>query len=106
MCPAVPPFLKGVSLPYSNDCKADLLGVPEDVLKKFGAVSEKTAVSMRGGRKKTRKMQSRISTTGIAGPAGGTTEKPVGTVLSPLQMEQQHSAGITTSGGTGGETRR
>jgi nicotinamide-nucleotide amidase len=77
-------FLERGVIAYSNDCKADLLGVPEDVLKKFGAVSEKTAVSMAEGVRRLGKCNLGISTTGIAGPAGGTTEKPVGTVFIAL----------------------
>jgi nicotinamide-nucleotide amidase len=77
-------FLERGVIAYSNACKADLLGVPEDVLKEFGAVSEKTAVSMAEGVRRLGKCNLGISTTGIAGPAGGTTEKPVGTVFIAL----------------------
>jgi nicotinamide-nucleotide amidase len=77
-------FLERGVIAYSNDSKADLLGVPEDVLKEFGAVSEKTAVSMAEGVRRLGKCNLGISTTGIAGPAGGTTEKPVGTVFIAL----------------------
>jgi nicotinamide-nucleotide amidase len=77
-------FLERGVIAYSNDCKADLLGVPEDVLKEFGAVSEKTVISMAEGVRRLGKCNLGISTTGIAGPAGGTTEKPVGTVFIAL----------------------
>jgi nicotinamide-nucleotide amidase len=58
--------------------------VPEDVLKEFGAVSEKTAVLMAEGVRRLGKCNLGISTTGIAGPAGGAAEKPVGTVFIAL----------------------
>ncbi|HET6461308.1 MAG TPA: competence/damage-inducible protein A [Syntrophales bacterium] len=77
-------FLERSVIAYSNECKADLLGVPQDVLKEFGAVSEKTAVFMAEGVRKLGKCNLGLSTTGIAGPAGGTVEKPVGTVFIAL----------------------
>ncbi|MGO9136879.1 MAG: competence/damage-inducible protein A [Syntrophales bacterium] len=77
-------FLERGVIAYSNACKADLLEVPEDVLKEFGAVSEKTAVSMAEGVRKLGNCNLGISTTGIAGPTGGTTEKPVGTFFVAL----------------------
>ena len=77
-------FLERGVIAYSNDCKADLLGVREDVLKEFGAVSEKTAILMAEGVRKLGKCNLGLSTTGIAGPTGGTAEKPVGTVFIAL----------------------
>ncbi|MGZ3648548.1 MAG: competence/damage-inducible protein A [Syntrophales bacterium] len=74
-------FLERGVIAYSNDCKADLLGVPENVLKEFGAVSEETAVLMAEGVRKLGNCSLGLSTTGIAGPTGGTVEKPVGTVF-------------------------
>jgi len=77
-------FLERGVIAYSNDCKADLLGVPLDVLAEFGAVSEKTAIFMAEGVRKLGKCNLGLSTTGIAGPTGGTSEKPVGTVFIAL----------------------
>jgi nicotinamide-nucleotide amidase len=77
-------FLERGVIAYSNDCKADLLGVPEDVLKEFGAVSEETAVLMAEGVRKLGKCNLGLSTTGIAGPTGATADKPVGTVFVAL----------------------
>jgi nicotinamide-nucleotide amidase len=77
-------FLERGVIAYSNDCKADLLGVPQDVLSEFGAVSEKTAVFMAEGVRKLGKCNLGLSTTGIAGPTGGTAEKPVGTFFIAL----------------------
>jgi nicotinamide-nucleotide amidase len=65
---------------YSNQSKTDMLGVSSDTLDKFGAVSEQTAVEMALGALKHSQAQIAGSITGIAGPDGGSTEKPVGTV--------------------------
>jgi nicotinamide-nucleotide amidase len=65
---------------YSNKSKIEILNVPEDVLTKFGAVSKETAEAMAEGVRKSSKTNIGLSTTGIAGPTGGSTEKPVGLV--------------------------
>lgn len=65
---------------YSNQAKSELLGVPEDTLARFGAVSEETAHALLKGIFARTPANLGASVTGIAGPDGGTTEKPVGTV--------------------------
>ncbi len=65
---------------YSNRAKEEELGVSHETLEKFGAVSEETAREMTAGLKKKTGSQLCISVTGIAGPGGGTREKPVGLV--------------------------
>ena len=65
---------------YSNEAKMEMLGVTAKTLEKFGAVSEETAREMALGALKNSHANVAISITGIAGPAGGTPEKPVGTV--------------------------
>src|SRR5690606_24960918 len=65
---------------YSNPAKESNLGVPDAVLKKYGAVSEETARAMAEGALAHSKAGVAISVTGIAGPDGGTPEKPVGLV--------------------------
>ena len=65
---------------YANDIKSDVLGVNADDLEKYGAVSEQVALQMAQGVLKLSGADIAISTTGIAGPGGGTPEKPVGTV--------------------------
>ncbi len=65
---------------YSNDVKIKLLNVPEDVLEKHGAVSEETVVSMAENLLELSNADVVVSISGIAGPGGGTEEKPVGTV--------------------------
>lgn len=65
---------------YSNTAKIEMLGVLPETLEKFGAVSEETAREMVLGALKHSHANIAISITGIAGPDGGTLEKPVGTV--------------------------
>ncbi|MBN2281268.1 MAG: competence/damage-inducible protein A [Candidatus Marinimicrobia bacterium] len=65
---------------YSNDAKMKLLGVKEESLKKYGAVSQEVAAEMAEGVRQYSDCEIGISTTGIAGPTGGTAEKPVGTL--------------------------
>lgn len=73
-------FERGV-ISYSNLSKVELLGVPETILKDYGAVSEQTVQAMASGIKKRAKVDIGIATTGVAGPTGGTKEKPVGLVF-------------------------
>lgn len=72
-------LLEGV-VTYSNDAKKSRLNVSEETLKLHGAVSYQTAIEMAEGVAKTAKADVGISTTGIAGPSGGTSKKPVGLV--------------------------
>jgi len=72
-------FDRGI-VSYSNKAKMNLLNVPENLLKKYGAVSEQVAKAMAEGVQKISNVDIGISTTGIAGPTGGTKEKPVGLV--------------------------
>lgn len=65
---------------YSNEAKQENLGVPLSCLQKFGAVSEQAAIAMAKGALKHSHATVSVATTGIAGPDGGSLEKPVGTV--------------------------
>ena len=65
---------------YSNQAKQDLLGVPEELLRLHGAVSEPVCGAMAQGALKNAKAQFSIAVTGIAGPGGGSPDKPVGLV--------------------------
>ncbi len=70
----------GSVVSYSNQVKMDLLGVQEKSLKSEGAVSQKVVLEMAQGLRKKLKVDWALAITGIAGPKGGTAEKPVGTV--------------------------
>lgn len=65
---------------YSNEAKERLVGVSHETLEKYGAVSEETAREMAEGAAKAACADAALSSTGIAGPGGGTKEKPVGLV--------------------------
>lgn len=77
---------------YSNEQKVRMLGVSETTLKKFGAVSEETALEMCRGIKKAANADFGIGITGIAGPGGGTADKPVGLVYIGICGENVHRA--------------
>ncbi len=72
-------FMGGV-VSYSNEAKSDVLGVDRELIERYGAVSEQVAVAMAEGVRRVMKSDYGVSTTGIAGPSGGTEDKPVGTV--------------------------
>jgi len=65
---------------YSNDAKMEMLGVPKQLIERFGAVSRETALAMVAGALARSQADIAVSITGIAGPTGGTPEKPVGLV--------------------------
>ena len=69
-------FAGGI-ISYSNDVKRDVLGVSADILQNVGAVSSETAAQMAEGARKLLKTDLAVSLTGIAGPDGGSDEKPV-----------------------------
>ena len=73
-------YFKGSIVAYSNEVKKDLLYVSSETLEKYGAVSEETVIEMVKGAMKALKTDCAVATSGIAGPGGGTPEKPVGTV--------------------------
>src|SRR5262245_33925000 len=65
---------------YSNEAKIETLGVVEDTIDKFGAVSAATAIAMAEGAIHNSKADVSVAVTGIAGPGGGSLQKPVGLV--------------------------
>jgi nicotinamide-nucleotide amidase len=80
---------------YSNKAKIELLGVPEATLATHGAVSAETALAMAQGAVARAGVDLAVSITGVAGPGGGSTEKPVGLIF----------AGVATRSGGHGERR-
>lgn len=87
-------FLGGV-IAYHNEAKQSLLGVPLEVLEREGAVSEATARLMAEGAARHFGASAALAVTGIAGPGGGTPEKPVGTICFATSVE-----GVTQSSRT------
>jgi nicotinamide-nucleotide amidase len=83
-------FLGGL-ITYSNNAKEALLGVRHETLLAHGAVSEETAREMARGARREMGADLAISVTGIAGPTGGTLEKPVGLVYSALSAPDGES---------------
>jgi nicotinamide-nucleotide amidase len=77
-------FLDRGAITYSNQSKSDWLKVPDEILEADGAVSEPTARSMAEGIRQAANTDFSLAVTGIAGPDGGTEEKPVGTVFIAL----------------------
>jgi len=71
-------YFKGSLVAYSNEVKIALLGVKKATIENYGAVSEQTALEMARGGRKLLDVDVCVSDTGIAGPSGGTPEKPVG----------------------------
>ncbi len=78
--PGISEYLKEGYITYSNEAKQKLLGVPAEILQKYGAVSPQTAEAMAKGGAKAAEVDVCIAVTGIAGPDGGSLEKPVGLV--------------------------
>lgn len=73
-------YFKGGIVAYDNEVKKNLLGVSPETLSAYGAVSRETVIEMAKGAMNRLKTDCAIATSGIAGPGGGTLEKPVGTV--------------------------
>jgi nicotinamide-nucleotide amidase len=83
---------------YSNEAKMELLGVPADTLARVGAVSRETALAMAAGALAQSRAEIAVAVTGVAGPGGGSAEKPVGLVhlavsakaRAPLHREMRY----------------
>ena len=90
-------FMAGV-VSYSNESKCDLLGVSPEDIERYGAVSESVALQMAEGVRRVTKADYAIATTGIAGPAGGSVEKPVGTVWMAIATPSGSRAVMRNSG--------
>jgi nicotinamide-nucleotide amidase len=77
---------------YSNESKRELLGVAAETIERFGAVSEETAREMAEGALKHSRGQVAMAVTGIAGPEGGTVDKPVGLVVFAWSITGESTA--------------
>ena len=86
-------FVGGV-VAYSNSIKQSMLGVPEELIRRVGAVSEEVGKAMAAGARDRTGADVGIAVTGIAGPGGGSAEKPVGTVWVAVQIGED----VRTSG--------
>ncbi len=78
--PGVSPYYPGGVVSYANQAKTDMLGVPAELIRAHGAVSAEVAAAMASGARERFGADVAISATGVAGPDGGTAEKPVGLV--------------------------
>lgn len=77
---------------YSNAAKSELLGVPAELIAQHGAVSEAVACAMADGALRHAHAQVSVAVTGIAGPTGGSADKPVGTVWFAWCVNEQLSS--------------
>lgn len=87
--PGISKAFKEGFITYSNEAKIKYLGVGEETLMEYGAVSEETALEMVKGLQKQTGVDVGISVTGIAGPGGGTSEKPVGLVYIGIAIKER-----------------
>jgi len=85
--PGISQWFRGGIVAYDNGIKADLLGVPQHLLDAHGAVSAQVAEAMAVGCRERLQTDLAVSTTGIAGPGGGSAEKPVGLVFAGLAWQ-------------------
>ena len=81
---------------YSNEAKSECLDVPIEIIEAFGAVSEQVAKTMADGARRKADVNVAISITGIAGPTGGSPEKPVGTVCFGWSIKQNVGDDVKT----------
>ena len=88
---------------YSNEAKADILGVRADDIARYGAVSEQVARQMAEGARRAAGADYAIATTGIAGPTGGSEEKPVGTVWIAVATPERTVAQLRQCGSDRGQ---
>ena len=95
-------FLCGVTA-YANEAKRDVLGVDASLIEQYGAVSEQVARAMAEGVRQISGADFAVATTGIAGPTGGSAEKPVGTVWFAVSSERGTVAMMRNSGSDRGQ---
>jgi nicotinamide-nucleotide amidase len=90
---------------YSNEAKADLLGVPTDLIRRHGAVSEQVARAMAEGALAHSRADIAVAVTGVAGPQGGTAEKPVGLVHFACARREHPTQAVRMSFGDRGRAK-
>ena len=90
---------------YSNEAKTEMLGVPAELIAKHGAVSEEVVRAMAEGAIRNSRAQVSIAVTGIAGPGGGSMEKPVGTVWVGWCLKDQTQVQCLHLAGTRSDVR-
>ena len=88
-------YVMGGVVSYANDVKTGLLDVPAEMIAEHGAVSEQVAAAMADGALRRLDTDTAVSTTGIAGPDGGSPEKPVGTVCFGIAVAGRPTATFT-----------
>lgn len=89
------PF-KGGIIAYSNAVKSKLLNVPPGMIHKYGAVSREVARAMATGAIESLNVDMAVSVTGVAGPGGGSEDKPVGTVWMGVAVKVEDKIEVTT----------
>jgi nicotinamide-nucleotide amidase len=104
--PGASRFLVAGVVAYANEAKTALLGVDSAVLEAHGAVSEEAVRAMLHGARQANNAEAGLAVTGIAGPEGGTPEKPVGTVWIAAGLGERVEARLLHLGGSRDEVRR
>ena len=89
MVPGSSAWLDRGFVTYTNEAKRDMLGVREETLERHGAVSEPVVLEMVQGALKSSRAQVSVAVSGVAGPSGGTPQKPVGTVCFAWAIEDR-----------------
>ena len=98
-------YFKGGVIAYSNEIKMEVLGVSPATLDSFGAVSKETVLEMAKGIRNSLNVDMGLSVSGIAGPEGGTKEKPVGTVWIGVSTPKLDEAEMFPSSGDRGSIK-
>jgi nicotinamide-nucleotide amidase len=98
---------RGGVVAYDDEVKVEALGVPRELLERHGAVSPETAEAMAGGAREELRVEVAVSVTGVAGPGGGSPEKPVGLVyLHAVTPDQSHGVELRLPGNREAVRRR
>ena len=95
-------YFKGAIVAYANSAKSDILGIPEELIFKHGAVSSEVVAEMAKSARKLLKTDYCVATSGVAGPGGGSEAKPVGLVCMAVSSQ----AGVVTEKSIFGNDRR